>query len=248
MDDLRSRLDFAKRYAALYGSYVEAEVIYTDEKTHDLFESMPPEDRAEFGFDPARYSWERYFHEIHLPQITKSLRRTSPARANPVVKLATPAAGQLVIAIYDIDRVIVDSNVIEPYLWLRMAEIEGLERLREFASLATRAPGFLAAERRDRGEFLRKFYRLYEGASAAGVRALADSVLADLMLRRMAPGAIRRIRAHRAHGRPSTAPSVRRGAGCRLPRRSRIDRSGTARPTSGPGSGATSNARCRRGR
>jgi HAD superfamily hydrolase (TIGR01490 family) len=200
VDDLRSRLDFAKRYAALYGSYVEAEVIYTDEKTQRLFESMPPDDRAEFGFDPACFSWERYFHEIHLPQITRSLRRTSPARANPAVKLATPAAGQLVIAVYDIDRVIVDSNVIEPYLWLRMAEIEGLERLREFASLATRAPSFLAAERRDRGEFLRKFYRLYEGASAAGVRALADSVLADLMLRRMAPGAIRRIRAHRAHG------------------------------------------------
>jgi len=200
IDDLRARLDFAKRYTALYGAYVEAEVIYTDDKTRALYESMPEGDQAAFCFDPASYTWERYFHEIHLPQVTKSLRRVSPARTAPSVKLAKPADGQLVIAIYDIDRVIVDSNVIEPYLWLKMAEIEGAARLKEFAALAAKGPGFLAAERRDRGEFLRKFYRLYEGASAEGVRALADSVLSDLVLRRTAPGAIRRVRAHRALG------------------------------------------------
>ena len=200
VDDLRSRLDFAKRYANLYGPYVEAEVIYTDFRTRELFEALPDEDRSDFNFDPASYSWERYFHDVHLPQITRSLRRVSAARTPPAVKLVPPAEGQLVIAIYDIDRVIVDSNVIEPYLWLRMAELERGSRLKEFAALAAKGPGFLAAERRDRGEFLRKFYRLYEGASAEGIRALADSLLDDLMLRRMAPGAVRRIRAHRAHG------------------------------------------------
>ena len=200
VEDLRGRLDFAKRYAELYGAYVEAEVIYTDDKTHALFESMPESDREEFNFDPASYTWERYFHEIHLPQITRTLRRVSAPRAVPTVKLVAPANGQIVIAIYDIDRVIVDSNVIEPYLWLRLAEEDGLGRAREFASLIPQAPGFLAAERRDRGEFLRKFYRLYEGASAAGVRALADSILPELMLKRMAPGAVRRIRQHRALG------------------------------------------------
>ena len=200
VDDLRGRLDFAKRYAELYGPYVEAEVIYTDHKTQALFRSMPQADQEAFNFDPACYSWERYFHEIHLPQITRTLRRVSAPRSVPAVKLVAPAPGQIVIAIYDIDRVIVDSNVIEPYLWLRLAEEDALGRAREFASLIPQAPGFLAAERRDRGEFLRKFYRLYEGASADGVRALADSILPELMLRRMAPGAVRRIRQHRALG------------------------------------------------
>lgn len=200
VDDVRSRLDFAKRYAGLYGPYVEAEVIYTDDKTRALFESLPAADQAAFCFDPSSYTWEHYFHDVHLPQITRSLRRISAGRGAPTVKLVTPPEGQLVLAVYDIDRVIVDSNVIEPFLWLRMAQMDGLERASEFARLASKGPGFLAAERRDRGEFLRKFYRLYKGASADGVRALADSVLADLMFRRMAPGAIRRIRAHRAYG------------------------------------------------
>ena len=200
VDELRGRLDFAKRYADLYGPYVEAEVIYTDDRTRALYESLPEDDRAEFGFDPSCYSWERYFHDVHLPQITRSLRRVSAARVPPAVKLVPPAPEQIVIAIYDIDRVIVDSNVIEPYLWLRMAEEDGLGRAREFVSMIPKAPGFLAAERRDRGEFLRKFYRLYEGASAEGVRALADSLLPELMMKRMAPAAVRRIRQHRALG------------------------------------------------
>ncbi|HEU5004080.1 MAG TPA: SDR family oxidoreductase [Actinomycetota bacterium] len=200
VDDLRGRLDFAKRYAELYGPYVEAEVIYTDLRTKELFETLPAEDQAEFGFDPACYTWAHYFRDIHLPQITRSLRRVSPARTKPAVKLAPPARDQLVLAVYDIDRVIVASNVIEPYLWLRMAEQDGFERAREFVGLAGKGPGFLSAERRDRGEFLRKFYRLYEGASAAGIRALADTVLPELMLKRMAPAAIRRIRQHRALG------------------------------------------------
>jgi fatty acyl-CoA reductase len=200
VDDLRGRLDFAKRYAELYGPYVEAEVIYTDDKTRALYESLPAEDQADFGFDPTSYSWQDYFFDNHLPQITRSLRRVSAARTPPAVKLVAPAEGQIVVAIYDIDRVIIDSNVIEPYLWLRMAEEDGLGRAKEFVSLVPKAPGFLAAERRDRGEFLRKFYRLYEGASAEGIRALADSLLPELMIKRMAPGALRRIRQHRALG------------------------------------------------
>ncbi|HLJ08829.1 MAG TPA: SDR family oxidoreductase, partial [Acidimicrobiia bacterium] len=108
VDDLRGRLDFAKRYADLYGPYVEAEVIYTDDRTRALYESLPPEDQAAFGFDPACYTWQHYFHDTHLPQITRSLRRVSAARIAPVVKLAPPAEDQIIIAIYDIDRVIVD--------------------------------------------------------------------------------------------------------------------------------------------
>lgn len=200
VDGLRSRLDFAKRYADLYGPYVEAEVIYTDDRTQELFRSMPPEDQRDFPFDPAAYTWDHYFYVTHLPQVTKSLRRVAGTRAEPAVKLVAPQEGQLILAAYDIDRVIVASNVIEPYLWLRLAEEEGPARIKEFVAMAAKGPGFLAAERRDRGEFLRKFYKMYEGASAEGVRAMAEAVLTDLMLKRIAPAAVRRIRAHRALG------------------------------------------------
>ncbi|MGH9269269.1 MAG: HAD family hydrolase, partial [Acidimicrobiales bacterium] len=84
--------------------------------------------------------------------------------------------------------------------WLRLSEVAGLGRLKELAALGAKAPALLKAERRDRGEFLRRFYRLYEGVSADHVRALAGEVLGDLVLRRLAPAAVRRIRAHRAAG------------------------------------------------
>ena len=66
--------------------------------------------------------------------------------------------------------------------------------------MAARLPGLLGAERRDRGEFLRSFYRLYEGVSVSDVRALAEDSIGELLLRRLAPGAVRRIREHRAAG------------------------------------------------
>src|SRR5690606_9276505 len=55
-------------------------------------------------------------------------------------------------------------------------------------------------EHRDRGEFLREFVRRYEGADEAELRALARDRLADVLLRRAWPQAIRRIRRHRAAG------------------------------------------------
>src|SRR5205814_6184044 len=57
-----------------------------------------------------------------------------------------------------------------------------------------------AAERRDRGEFLRSFYRRYEGASMEGVDELVREHVAELLLQRVSPAAVRRIRQHRASG------------------------------------------------
>jgi HAD superfamily hydrolase (TIGR01490 family) len=58
----------------------------------------------------------------------------------------------------------------------------------------------LGAERRDRGEFLRMFYRQYEGAPAEAVRALASGTLNELFLRRLSAPAVRRIKKHRDAG------------------------------------------------
>ena len=50
------------------------------------------------------------------------------------------------------------------------------------ADLARKMPGLLAAERRDRGEFLRKFYRRYEGAPVDEIQALAREAFSELVL------------------------------------------------------------------
>jgi HAD superfamily hydrolase (TIGR01490 family) len=81
-----------------------------------------------------------------------------------------------------------------------MAELPEEDWPSAVASVARRLPSYLKAERRDRGEFLRSFYRRYEGASVDGVRRLMEDHVGELLLRRLAGPAVRRIREHRAAG------------------------------------------------
>ncbi len=205
VDRLRGRLDFVKKYAGLYGAYVEVEVIYTDERARELFESLPDDDKRDFNFDPTSFTWEHYFQKVHLPAISAPMRwlAQTPTRPAPTVTITPATNGNgtyPVLAAFDVEGTIVDSNVVEAYLWLRMAETAGAARTREVAAMAARLPSLLNAERRDRGEFLRLFYRQYEGASARELRALAASTLSDLFLRRLSAAAVRRIRKHRDAG------------------------------------------------
>jgi alcohol-forming fatty acyl-CoA reductase len=64
----------------------------------------------------------------------------------------------------------------------------------------SRVPGYLAADRRDRGEFLRTFFRRYEGASVEGIDRLVDEVVSEFMLQKLSAAAVRRIRDHHDAG------------------------------------------------
>ncbi len=66
--------------------------------------------------------------------------------------------------------------------------------------MAARVPALVRAERRDRGAFLRAVYREYAGARLADLDAVADELLTDHVLSRLAPAAVRRIREHRRAG------------------------------------------------
>ncbi len=90
--------------------------------------------------------------------------------------------------------------MLESYLWARLIDQPATSWPGEFAAMAKSLPRLMAAERRDRGEFLRTFMRHYAGASEADFRKLVDDRLADLLFRRAAPDAIRQIRRHRAAG------------------------------------------------
>ena len=205
VDRVRGRFDFVDRYAGLYGAYAEAEVIYTDDRAVALHDSLPPEDREAFGFDPTSFTWRHYLQEVHLPSISALMRWPRPPREAPRVVVAPNGSGngsapQVTLAVFDVEGTIVASNVLESYLWLRLSETDGPARIREVAAVAARLPRLLGAERRDRGEFLRSFYRLYKGVSVEEVAALADDVIGEMLLRRLAPAAVRRIREHRAAG------------------------------------------------
>ncbi len=199
VDRWRGQLDFMKRYAGLYGPYTEAEVVYTDERLRALWESTPEDDQRDFNFDPTSFTWTHYLQGVHLPSITQLMRWVRPARDEPRVHV-TPNGSQPVIAVFDVEGTIVSSNVVEAYLWLRLSDAPADEWPFTFAELAKKLPGLLGAERRDRGEFLRSFYRRYAGAREDEVRRIAQDSIAELLLRRLSPGAVRRIREHKAAG------------------------------------------------
>ena len=198
LDRTRGRLEFVRRYADLYGSYTEIEVIYTDQRTLDLHRSLATEEQEAFGFDCTVIDWAHYLKEVHCPTVSLAMRYPAPSRPEPQVRMRPRQDG--VLAVFDMEGTLLDSNVVESYLWLRLAELPAEEWAGQVAAVARRLPRYLGAERRDRGEFLRAFYRRYEGASVDGIRRLMDEQVGELVLRRISPAAIRRIREHRAAG------------------------------------------------
>lgn len=204
-DDLtreRDKLDFLRKYAELYGVYTEAEVLYTDSKLLALHRSLPPDRAAEHGFDAADIDWRHYLQEVHCPAITATVRRAttgSRSSSTALPALVKSTDGE-VAAVFDLEGTLVASNVIETYVLARLADLPRGAWPAELLDLLTRLPRYLAAERRDRGEFLRTFLRRYAGIDEAALHRLVNERLGDALLRRSFPRAIRRVRQHRAAG------------------------------------------------
>ena len=68
------------------------------------------------------------------------------------------------------------------------------------ADLLRQAPSLLALDRRDRGDFLRSFYRRFEDAPVAQLRADSWELFHPQLLTRSFPEGFARVRAHRALG------------------------------------------------
>jgi len=196
----KRQLEFLRRYADLYGTYTEIEVIYSDDRLLELHRAQTPERQRSAGFDTAVIDWWHYMVEVHYPAVSQVMRRPASSRRVPSPPKPLPPAGPEVLAVFDMEGTLIASNVIETYLWSRLAERPLSAWPGEFGSLARSLPRYFAAERRDRGEFLRVSLRRYAGASEAEFRRLVDDRLTDLLLRRAAPDALRQVRKHRAAG------------------------------------------------
>jgi fatty acyl-CoA reductase len=199
VDRDKARVDFVKRYSDLYGNYTETEVVYTDDRMFELYGSLTLQDKVQFPFDSASVDWKYYLKDVHSPAVTQSLRELSRRdRDKPTVKITERA--QPVLAVFDMEGTIITSNVVESYVWTKMADLEPDEWPKELISVFGRIPGYLQADRRDRGEFLRTFFRRYEGASVEGVDRLIDRHVGEYMLQKASAASIRRVREHRAAG------------------------------------------------
>ena len=198
VDRDKGRVEFVRRYSDLYGAYTEAEVIYTDDRTVELIHSLAKTDQKKFPFDAATIDWRYYLQDVHCPAVTAGLRALSSARAKPQVRIRERE--QLVLALFDMEGTLLPSNVVESYVWSRMADLSWDQWPAELADVFGRIPSYLMADRRDRGEFLRTFFRRYEGATVEGIDDLVDEVVSEFMLQKLAAAAVRRIREHREAG------------------------------------------------
>ena len=88
----------------------------------------------------------------------------------------------------------------ESYAWLATRRLSEGDRLRFTLRTLREVPGMLALDRRDRGDFLRAFYRHYDEAPAEQVRADAWEMFSALILAKSFPDGIRRVRDHRSRG------------------------------------------------
>lgn len=193
------RTETLRRLFDLYSAYGEVEAVYTDDRLVALLDSLPAERAGTDGFDVAALSWSHYLREVYAPSVT-ALGRRADGRRGPVSPAKSLSRRRDVMAVFDLEGTVVASDFVEAYLWTRLVDRPLASWPRELASLATSAPGYARAERRDRSAFVRAFMRRYAGASEAELRRLVHDRLGTALLHRTRPEAIRRIREHRAAG------------------------------------------------
>lgn len=193
-------LELLRKYADLYQAYTQAEVIYDDSATLALHRSLPADRQRDHGFDSAEIDWEHYLQEVHYPSVTELMRAFSGRRrARAGAESALPESNEAA-AFFDLEGTVVASNMVEQYLWTKLASLAPSDWPGELVDLLRSLPRYLRAERRDRGDFIRTFMRRYEGVNEAELRRLVEDTVGDALLQRAMPDAIRRIRAHRDAG------------------------------------------------
>ncbi|WOP17977.1 SDR family oxidoreductase [Raineyella sp. LH-20] len=224
LDKGGEQIAFLRRYLTIYGEYLRSEVTYLDDNTLALHNQLDPADVEAFAFDSSVYDWKDYIEGIHCPAVTKPVRRMEELKrrrnARPATyRELTPAKQPgTVLAAFDLDGTVLNSDVIRSYLWARLPELGRWGRTKEVAALIRDLPGYLWTENRDRGAFLRALYRRYRGADLSALEEFVDRELTEVIMDRLAPEAIRRVREHREAGhvtvlltgtiRPFTRPLV----------------------------------------
>ncbi len=207
LEERRGEVERALEYVELYGAYAECEAIYSVDNLLALWEQADDADRRDFCFDPRVIDWVRYVREVHLPSVVEHARvKSTPGKSasGPEQRATRLRANVLAparhLAAFDLENTLIASNVVESYSWLATRRLPNDDRLRYVLRTVKEAPSLLKLDRRDRGDFLRFFYRRYDGAPVGQIEADVAELFSDLVLTKSFPAAIRRVRHHRALG------------------------------------------------
>ena len=192
-------------YVELYGAYAETEAVFRIDHLVQLFDHLDADDKRAFCFDPAVIDWARYVQDVHMPSIVEHARvrstpgrRTGPTREERGRRAILSKERHL--AAFDLENTLIASNVVESYAWLATRRLDQRETMSFIVRTLREAPGLLALDRRDRGDFLRHFYRRYEGAPIQRLRDDSWELFSQLIITKSFPAGMRRVREHRALG------------------------------------------------
>ena len=207
---VEQRRDDAERalgYVELYGSYTETEAVFSLDNLLALQDLMSPQERTEFCLDPAVVDWERYCHDVYLPAVVAHARvPQATGRRRPAAASREERARRAVLsperqlAVFDLENTLVATNVVDSYAWLATRRMGFSGRARFATRTLLEAPRMLWLDGQDRGDFLRWFYRRYEGADLGELSGQAWEMTSDLLYAKAFPAGMRRVRAHRALG------------------------------------------------
>lgn len=204
LEERKIEIERAKEYVLLYGAYASCEAIYEVDNLLSMWENLTPADQAAFGFDPRVIEWPRYIHDVHLPSVVEHARvKSTPGRKidDRAARLRRNVLSpDRHVAAFDLENTLIASNVVESYAWLATRRLSQEDRTRFILRTFREAPGLLKLDRRDRGDFLRHFYRRYENAPVAQLEEDAAELLTQLIVTKSFPAGIRRVREHRALG------------------------------------------------
>ena len=205
LDERRDQVERALGYVELYGAYTECEALFGVNRLLELWDSLDDDDKELYCFDPRIIDWPHYVTDIHLPTVVAQGRvKTAPSgRSGPSRKSRQRAqvlSTDRHIAAFDLENTVIAANVVMSYGWLATRRLPMDERARLVAKILLEAPSLLALDHRDRSDFLRHFYRRYQGAPIEQMAEDSGEMFSDLILTQSYPAAIRRVRQHRAAG------------------------------------------------
>jgi alcohol-forming fatty acyl-CoA reductase len=205
LEQRKEQVERALDYVKIYGSYAECEALYGVDRLVGLHRDLAPDDAVTFGCDPIVIDWDVYVSEVHLPSVVGHARVKTRGEASDPDSRTRRLRGRVLdperqLAAFDLENTIIASNVVFSYAWLATRRLGPRDRARFTAKTVLEAPALLALDRRDRTDFLRHFYRRYDGASVAEMDRLGPELLADHILTKAYPAALRRVREHRRLG------------------------------------------------
>jgi alcohol-forming fatty acyl-CoA reductase len=204
IEEQRVEVERALTYVELYGAYAECEAVYGVDNLLSMWDRLDADDQRDFCFDPRVIDWSHYVNDVHLPSVVEHARvKTTPTKST------VDREGRLRrnvlserrhMAAFDLENTLIASNVVESYSYLATARLDRDDKLAYVLKTLREGPSLLALDRKDRGDFLRFFYRRYENAPVEQIDADAQRLFTDLILSKSFPDGIRRVREHRALG------------------------------------------------